>query len=88
MSLMSQPKLAYPRVRVEWARDRLEFYSVEVRRAGRRSAFREWRWRCVAANRRIVGASTESYVRLKDACTNARRQCQHVPFDRWKIVEE
>ncbi|NVP58022.1 YegP family protein [Mycoplana rhizolycopersici] len=32
-----------------------------------------WRWRRTAANGRIVGASTESYVNRSDCLDNARR---------------
>ena len=32
-----------------------------------------WRWRCTAANGRIVGASTEAYSSRTAAVANARR---------------
>lgn len=34
----------------------------------------EWRWRRVASNGRIVGASTESYKNKQDCIDNANRQ--------------
>jgi len=33
----------------------------------------KWRWRRIAANGRIVGASTEGYVNKLDCEANARR---------------
>lgn len=33
----------------------------------------QWRWRKKAANGRIIGASTESYVNRNDCIANARR---------------
>ena len=33
----------------------------------------EWRWRRIAANGKIVGASAEGYVNKADCVANARR---------------
>lgn len=44
--------------------DRWEFYQ---------DARKKWRWRRVAANGRIVAASTEGYVRRSDCIVNATR---------------
>ena len=34
----------------------------------------EWRWRRVATNGNIVGASSESYINKQDCINNANRQ--------------
>lgn len=44
--------------------DKWEFYKDNARM---------WRWRRVASNGRIVGASTEGYVNKSDCIANARR---------------
>jgi len=44
--------------------DRWEFYKDT---AG------EWRWRRIASNGRIVGASSQGYVNKSDCVDNARR---------------
>ena len=33
----------------------------------------EWRWRRIASNGRIVGASTQGYVNKADCISNAKR---------------
>lgn len=38
-----------------------------------RDAQGNWRWRRVAGNGRIVGASSESYINRTDCVANARR---------------
>ena len=45
-------------------RDKWEFYT---------DAKKEHRWRRIAPNGRIVGASTEGYKNFTDCLTNARR---------------
>lgn len=42
----------------------------------------EWRWKRVAANGKIVGASSEGYGRLRDARANFQRQSVWVDTDR------
>lgn len=44
--------------------DKWEFYQ---------DAKKEWRWRRVAPNGRIVGASSQGYVNKSDCIENARR---------------
>jgi uncharacterized protein YegP (UPF0339 family) len=44
--------------------DKWEFY---------KDSQNEWRWRRVASNGRIVGASTEGYKNKQDCIDNARR---------------
>lgn len=44
--------------------DKWEFYQDERG---------EWRWRRIASNGRIVGASTQGYVNKSDCIENARR---------------
>jgi uncharacterized protein YegP (UPF0339 family) len=38
-----------------------------------KDAKNEWRWRCTAANGRIVGASSQGYENRSDCVENARR---------------
>ena len=45
-------------------KDRWEFY---------KDAKGEWRWRRIAGNNRIVGASSEGYKNRKDCVANASR---------------
>ena len=53
--------------------DRLLFY---------RDKAREWRWRRIAPNGQIIGASSESYKRFKFALANFNRLCvQKVELD-------
>ncbi|EIA15711.1 DUF1508 domain-containing protein [Clostridium perfringens] len=40
----------------------------------------EWRWRRIASNGRIVGASSQGYVNKSDCIENAKRNgCKRVP---------
>lgn len=44
--------------------DKWEFY---------KDSLGEWRWRRIASNGRIVGASSQGYVNKSDCIENARR---------------
>jgi uncharacterized protein YegP (UPF0339 family) len=66
--------------------DRWEIYSDK---AG------EWRWRRTATNGRIVGASTEGYVKKSACVANARRHGYENPNaareyarDKWEVYED
>lgn len=57
------------------ARDRVVIYSRRYVQIGKnRRETREWRWKRIAPNGKIVGASTESYRRKIDAKNNFARQ--------------
>lgn len=56
--------------------DKIELYKVKV--PGKRRYF--WRWRRVAPNGEIVGASTEAYARRIQCVANAKRQFEPAPM--------
>jgi uncharacterized protein YegP (UPF0339 family) len=45
----------------------------------------EWRWRKLASNGQIVGASSEGYVEKKDAQKNANRKGDK---DKWEFYKD
>jgi uncharacterized protein YegP (UPF0339 family) len=49
---------------------RIEFYRYNYYLKGHR---REWRWRVRARNGKIIGASSEGYVRKRGAMANAQQ---------------
>lgn len=56
--------------------DKIELYKVKV--PGKKRY--QWRWRRVAPNGEIVGASTEAYARRIQALANAKRQFEVAPI--------
>lgn len=67
--------------------DKLEIYQDNAN---------EWRWRIIASNGEIIGASTEGYINQSDCLNNAHREQQgndefeiyHDKADewRWRII--
>lgn len=56
--------------------DKIELYKVKVPKKKRY----QWRWRRIAPNGEIVGASTEAYVRRIWCLENAKRQFKVAPI--------
>ena len=71
---MVKPRLLYPTYREEWGEDSVVFYREHQKDAfGPVHGSASWRWRRVAKNGRIVGASSKGYRSLKHCEENAAR---------------
>lgn len=56
--------------------DKIELYKVKVGKSRRY----QWRWRRIAPNGEVIGASTEAYVRRIACLENAKRQFVKAPI--------